>query len=107
MSSSLKSQDKTIEDISKKLNVANMSLSKLEEVLTQHEKALDAMRKNLSDNATSIVDTISLNKSIKGLKETLDISSAQNAKEIKMNRWFIVAAFVILTILTILNSILK
>ena len=93
-----------------------MSLSKLEEVLTQHEKALDAMRKNLSDNATSIVDkltstitssTISLNKSIKGLKETLDISSAQNAKEIKMNRWFILAAFVILTILTILNSILK
>ena len=58
VSSSLKSQDKTIEDISKKLNVANMSLSKLEEVLTQHEKALDAMRKNLSDNATSIVDKL-------------------------------------------------
>ena len=116
VSSSLKSQDKTIEDISKKLNVANMSLSKLEEVLTQHEKALDAMRKNLSDNATSIVDkltstitssTNSLNKSIKELKEKLDMNSARNSKEIKMNRWLILAAFVILTILTILNSILK
>lgn len=111
LSSFQESQAKAIDCISQKQDVANSSLSKQEETLAQHSQALDVMGKSIYSNTTSIVEglsstiaasTNSLNKSIKELKETLDVNSAQNAKEIKMNRWLIIVAFIILAILNLI-----
>ncbi len=108
---SQRTQDDAIEIISNKQDDTKVSLSKQDEILERHTNALESLMTNVSENRDSIrqdlvmlssaiaASTDSLNKAIEELNTSLNSASAETIKGIKINRWLIIAVFIILAIL--------
>ncbi len=103
--SSQKSQDEAIGIISTKQDQTNTSLF---ELISKQNHAVEELGKSISENSNSIKEKMSsamitasnsLIQSIENLKVSQENDSVQIAKGINVNRWIIIAGFIILAIL--------
>jgi len=103
--SSQKSQDEAIGNISTKQDQTNTSLS---ELISKQNHVVEELGKSISENSNSIKEKLSsvitatsnsLINAIEDLKVSQEKNSIQIAKGINVNRWIIIAGFILIAIL--------